>query len=264
MKPVHSVIKSKPVRFAEANSLMGVAPYGEAESSKLSSKVLKTPCTKRIFIPTHYTGKLELSTEVIKQLPQKLVLSMPVQFLNFKDKIIAQLQKAGKKVTLFKSQHGIYPGQVLGCDVFNFPGDYEAFLYIGDGKFHPTALLYENHLPVYCYNPFTSKLEKLDQTLLEKVMQRKQGQLAKLLTSEVVGIIITTKTGQNQSKEAQLMREKLELAGKQVFLFLADEINFSQLENFNFIQVWINTGCPRIVEDFKSINLKDLVNSHIF
>jgi 2-(3-amino-3-carboxypropyl)histidine synthase len=218
---------------------------------------------KRVFIPTHYSGKLELPSEVIKQLPQKLVLTMPVQFLNFKDKIIAQLQKAGKKVTLFQSQHGRYPGQVLGCDVFHFAGDYDAFLYIGDGKFHPTALLYENSLPVYCYNPFISKLEIIEPKYLDAVFQRKQGMLAKFLSSDVIGIICTTKSGQNQSKEALKLSEKLRASGKQAFVFLVDEINFSQLQNFNFIEVWINTGCPRIAEDFRCLNLKDLVNSNI-
>jgi diphthamide biosynthesis enzyme Dph1/Dph2-like protein len=74
----------------------------------------------------------------------------------------------------------------------------------------------------------------------------------------MVGILVTTKPGQNQSKGVELLREKLEKAGKQVFIFLADEINFGSLENFNFIEVWINSACPRIVEDFKCLNLSDL------
>lgn len=213
---------------------------------------------KRLFVETHYVGKLELPQEVIKKLPQKIVLAMPIQFLNFKEKIIQQLEKAGKKVTLLKSKHGCYPGQILGCDVFSYPGKFDGFLYVGDGKFHPTALLYENNLPIYSYNPFTSRLEVLDQKFIEKQLQRRQGMLAKLLLSKTVGIIMTTKPGQNRSKEAELLREKLERSGKEVFVFLAGDINFSQLENFNFVDVWVNTGCPRIAEDFGCLNLKDL------
>ncbi|MFA6461776.1 MAG: diphthamide synthesis protein [Candidatus Woesearchaeota archaeon] len=212
----------------------------------------------RLFVETKYKGKVEIPSKVISTLPGKIVLAMPVQFLEFQAKIKEQLESSGKKVILFKSKHGLYPGQILGCDIFKFNGNYDAFLYVGDGKFHPTALLYENEKPVYCYNPFTQKLEVYDQIYLEKVKQRKQGQLVKFLNSQMVGILVTTKPGQNQSKGVELLREKLEKAGKQVFIFLADEINFGSLENFNFIEVWINSACPRIVEDFKCLNLSDL------
>ena len=168
------------------------------------------------------------------------------------------METAGKKVILFKGIHDKYPGQVLGCDVFKFAGNYDAFLYIGDGKFHPTALLYENKKSVFCFNPFTSKLEILTPEYLQKILQRHTGQLSKFLSANTVGILITTKPGQNQSKRAEELRSKLEPSGKEVFVFIAEEINFSQLENFNFIDVWINTACPRIVEDFKCLNLDDL------
>ena len=61
---------------------------------------------KRLFIETKYEGKLTLPKELIEQLPQKIVLAMPVQFLDFVDSIKEQL--VGKEVTLFKSKHGIY------------------------------------------------------------------------------------------------------------------------------------------------------------
>ena len=213
---------------------------------------------QRVFIETKYTGNLTLPKKLLEQLPNKIALALPVQFLDFLDVIEEQLQSAGKKVILFKSKHGKYPGQALGCAIEKFSGDYEAFLYIGDGKFHPTALLYENEKEVYCYNPFNDKVEVLDKSYLEKVQKRKKGQLAKFLSSDNIGILVTTKSGQNRSKKAEELREKLEKAGKKTFVFMANEINFNSLENFNFIDVWINTACPRIVEDFKCLNTRDL------
>ena len=213
---------------------------------------------QRVFIETKYTGNLSLPKKLIDQLPEKIVLALPVQFLDFLEPIKKQLQDSGKEVILFKSKHGKYPGQILGCDVYQFKADCEAFLYIGDGKFHPTALLYENEKKVYCYNPFNDKIEILDKSYLEKVQKRRKGQLAKFLSSDNIGILVTTKFGQNQSKKAEELREKLEKAGKNAFVFLANEIDFNSLENFNFIDVWINTACPRIVEDFKCLNVEDL------
>ncbi len=213
---------------------------------------------QRLFVETNYQGKLELAKSLIQKLPLKIVLSMPVQFLGFQEEIKKQWISAGKEVSLFKSLHGSVPGQILGCDTFIFPGDYDAFLYIGDGKFHPTALLYSNKKPVYCYNPFTEKLDLLSENHLETLEKQKKGLLAKFFNSERIGILVSTKFGQNQSRTAEELRIKLEKAGKEVFVFLADEINFQSLENFNFVEVWINTACPRIVEDFKCLNRQDL------
>ena len=215
---------------------------------------------KSIFLETHYTGKLELPQKVIAELPKKLVLALPVQFLGFLDKLKEQLEKAGKEVQLFKGLHDKYPGQILGCDVFkfSFANKSDAFLYIGDGNFHPTALLYENKKPVFCYNPFTSQMRTLTSDYLEKVHKKKQALLAKFLQEQNIGILVTTKIGQYSGRKAEELREELEKAEKSVFVFIADEVNFSQLENFNFIGVWINTACPRIVEDFSALNLLDL------
>ena len=154
---------------------------------------------KRLFVETRYCGELTLSDEVLSKLPQKLVLAMPVQFLDFKDQIIEKLKTAGKEVTLFHGNHDKYPGQILGCDIIKVhAGDFDAFFYIGDGKFHPTALLYENEKPVYCYNPFNEKIEVLEQDYLKRLQGRKKGQLAKFLTSNVIGLLVTNKPGQNQ------------------------------------------------------------------
>ncbi|MBT4805361.1 hypothetical protein HON71_04270 [Candidatus Woesearchaeota archaeon] len=213
---------------------------------------------QRVFIETKYTGNLTLPKKLLDQLPEKIALALPVQFLDFLDEIKKQLESAGKKVLLFKSKHGKYPGQVLGCAIEKFVGDYIAFLYIGDGKFHPTALLYENEKEVYCYNPFNDQIEVLNQNYVEKVQKRKKGQLAKFLSSDNIGILVTSKSGQNRSKQAEELRKKLEKDNKKAFVFMADEINFNSLENFNFIDVWINTACPRIVDDFKCLNIQDL------
>src|SRR3989344_5309547 len=185
----------------------------------------------RLFIETKYRGKLELPKSLLQKLPSRIVLAMPVQYLGFQTEIKKQLISAGKEVALFKSR---------------------------DGKFHPTALLYKNKKKVFCYNPFTEKIEVLEEDYLQKQEQKKKGQLSKLLSSKNIGVIISTKPGQNQTKKAEELKEKLEKEGKSVYLFLTDEINVNQLPNFNFIEVWVNTACPRLVEDFNGLNLEDL------
>ena len=213
---------------------------------------------KRIFIETKYQGELDISEEIISKLPSKLILAMPVQFLGFQKQIQTALEKSGRKIELFQSQHAKYPAQILGCDILKSNSTADAFFYIGDGRFHPTALLYQNKILVYCYNPFTQQMNILEYTLLEKLEKKRKGLLIKFLEAKEVGVLATIKPGQSSFTNLEQLRSKLEQQGKNVYIMLADEINFNQLENFNFIQVWINTACPRIVEDFASLNSRDL------
>jgi 2-(3-amino-3-carboxypropyl)histidine synthase len=213
---------------------------------------------QKLFIETKYEKEVTLPQTLLEQLPTEIILAVPVQFMDSLESIKGQLEKVNKKVTLFKSKHGKHPGQILGCDVHKQENSSEAFLYVGDGKFHPTALLYRNNQLVYCYNPFNDQIELLDQKYLETIKKRKKGQLAKFISSKNIGILATTKPGQNQNKIIEQLREKLENKDKTVYVFIANEINFQSLENFNFIESWINTACPRIVEDFKCLNPEDL------
>ena len=47
---------------------------------------------KILFIPAVYEGGVKLTKELISQLPNSLVLAMPVQFLPFKEQIKKQLK----------------------------------------------------------------------------------------------------------------------------------------------------------------------------
>lgn len=208
-----------------------------------------------VFIETRYSGELDFPSDLAKNLPNELTLGCSVQFLDQLVGLKEILETSSKKVTLFQSRHARTPGQVLGCDLVEFNSD--AFLYLGDGMFHPSALGYCGK-PVFIYNPFTQKLTELDSNYWAKVKKRKQALQVKLLTSENVGILVTRKPGQNQSKAVEAVRSKLESGGKNVYIFLADEINTQKLEDFNFIDVWINSACPRIVEDFPCLNLGDI------
>ncbi|MBU1111990.1 MAG: diphthamide synthesis protein [archaeon] len=240
---------------------------------------------KSLFIETKYEGKLDLSGDVAKELvsklPEQLVLAASLQYLEQLDELKSYLEQNGKKVILFQSLHSKYPGQSLGCDIQKFEIkqqdnnldtnqdkiNYDAFLYLGDGMFHPTALAYGNEKPVFIYNPFAhegQEIKELDKNYWEKAKKRKNALLAKLISSDNIGVLVTRKPGQNQSKIAEELRVKLEEKGKKVFVFIADNINILGLQDFNFIDVWVNTACPRMVEDFPCLNWQDLKEINYF
>ena len=154
---------------------------------------------KNLFIEVKYEGKMSFPKELIDQVPEKIVLAGSIQYLAYLDQLKKFLEDAGKKVTLFQSRHGQYPGQILGCDIFEFKPkeEFDAFVYLGDGMFHPTALLFGNKKPVYIYNPMSEKIDVLDANLLSKIEKKKKAMLTKFLMSKNIGVHVTQKHGQN-------------------------------------------------------------------
>lgn len=215
---------------------------------------------KNLFIEVKYEGEMNFTKELLDKTPKRLVLCTSIQYIDFLDQAKQFLEKAEKEVQFFQSRHGQYPGQILGCDIFKFnpEKEFDAFVYIGDGLFHPTALLFSNEKPVYLYCPRGETLKELDGGYLSKLKKKQMGRFAKFLESKNVGVLVTRKPGQNQSLAVEKFREEMVGRGKNVFVFLTDSIDISKLEDFNFIDSWINTGCPRIVQDFNCLNLRDL------
>ena len=51
--------------------------------------------------------------------------------------------------------------------------------------------------------------------------------------------------------------DRIEGEGKKVYLFLCNEVK--GLDDFNFIDCWVNSACPRISDDFEGmVNIRDL------
>lgn len=223
-------------------------------------------------IESRYTEKFTLPEELISNLPNTITLATTVQFLDSLEGIKQQLKD--KQVKLFKGNHAKHEGQILGCS-FNKQEETDAFLYIGTGEFHPKALLLKQHTnepqgsgcrsiasckPVYAYNPFTKSIKQLTEQDIETIQKQQKGALLRYKTSDSIGIIVSTKPGQNRLKQAQELKQKLKQEDKQAYIFLTDTLDFNELENFPFIECWVNTMCLRIGFDDVKKSEKPLIN----
>jgi len=85
--------------------------------------------------------------------------------------------------------------------------------------------------------------------------QRKASKL-RFLKAETVGIIVSSKTGQNGIMSALRLKQRTD---KKYYIFGVDTLNYSELQNFPFIQCWVNTACPRIVDEKNDVvNIEDV------
>ena len=213
---------------------------------------------KTLFLEARVKIDIQLTEEQIKQLPKELALFTTVQFIDSLNNIKKQLETAGIKVILPKAKHTQYPGQILGCEFIE--SDAPAFLYIGDGMFHPQAIAVKNNKPIFCYNPYTKKIILFDRKDIDTVVKKHKVAIMKFLEAETIGIIVSAKPGQQWLKRAIEFKKKCEAKEKHVYIFMANTIDFIQLNNFPFIQCWVNSACPRIGIDDKNKIDKPIVN----
>lgn len=213
---------------------------------------------KTFFIEAKYKGKIELPDELINELPEKIALFSSVQFLDGIADAKKKIEAKNKKVLLLKTEHTKRAGQLLGCNIKEFDEDFDAFLYIGDGCFHPKALVLKNHKPAFAFNPFSKKYFKLDEKEVENMKKKIKGALMKFMASKEIGVLISTKPGQNQTKQAQELEKRF--PDKKFYLLVFDTIDFAELENFPFIECFVNTACPRISYDEAEKIAKPVVN----
>ncbi len=209
---------------------------------------------KMLFIEAKYKGNIELGKGTIDKLPENIGLVTTVQFAEQLKDIKKQLEKQNKKIFIGKGKQ-IYEGQILGCDISSaekIKDNIDCFLYIGSGQFHPLALT-KTKKKIFTFNPLTKIFKELSKQEIENYLKRRKGAYLKYLSSKNIGIIVSTKPGQKKLKEAIELKEKLGKKGKNSYIFIADDIDVNQLENFPFIDCWVNTSCPRIVEDKKGI-----------
>lgn len=194
-----------------------------------------------------------LDEPALKKLPKKIGLLATIQHLHKLEDVRKQLESCGKKA--------VTGGQVLGCDASNakkIEDDVDAFLFIGSGEFHPIKIAMEAKKPVYTWNPFEKTFSQADKKEIEKYEKKKKGALIRFLSSNKVGILLSTKPGQMNMNKALALAERKD---KEYYTFAFDTLNMSDLENFPFIECWVNTACPRIADEKTNIiNICDIPN----
>ncbi|MCH7770655.1 MAG: diphthamide synthesis protein, partial [Bacteroidetes bacterium] len=160
--------------------------------------------------------------------------------------------------------------QILGCDVYHdsYKEDilHEALpLYIGDGLFHPKALLLaqqnaQNKKDVIMFDPISDSVKVLTQKDIENQKKKYHSNMVKYMHAKNVGVLVSTKTGQQYLNSAMTLKSYAGGVDKNFFIFVGDTFNMREMENFPFIEAWVNTACPRIGTD-DIVNLdKPLIN----
>jgi len=199
---------------------------------------------KTIFIPTKIKSKVNKSKiiSLSKKLPKEIAIAYSIQYQNVAVKIKNILSKNHNITKLI---------QVLGCSKPAFPKNTKAILLISSGKFHAISLAIESGLPIYTleYN----KLRKISKEDIESFKKKQKASYVKFLNEDKIGILISTKPGQQNLKKALNFKKRLK--EKKSYLFISNNIDAREFENFG-LKCWVNTACLRLdIEDSSIINI---------
>jgi 2-(3-amino-3-carboxypropyl)histidine synthase len=217
-------------------------------------------------LPVRRNFPVVFPQKLIEGLPKEFCLCTTAQFLDKIQEMKADLEGKGFTVTLYKPRHTWHEGQVLGCstDTINAP----AFLFVGEGLFHPQALAYANEAPVHLYDPVSENIGMIDRQEIERRKKKREAGIKTFYMVNKVGVLLSTKSGQKDTIAVQRLREQY--PDKTFYTFLGNTLDLGELENFPFVDVWLNTACPRIGYDdiYKTekplINAEDVLKEHRF
>ena len=170
---------------------------------------------KYLFVPAkikkiHSLPQSAIDTLKTEQDKHNIAISGAIQFVNSLPNIKEQLTKEGFKADIITGSHSVEPGQVVGCDYFDIDDSpYDMLIYIGDGVFHPKAMMLANNKEVYQYNPFEGAFTKLDRSHMDKLKKYHKAAILKFLHAQNIGVIVTIKPGQNRSVFVPKIKKKL-------------------------------------------------------
>ncbi|MBU0894380.1 MAG: 2-(3-amino-3-carboxypropyl)histidine synthase subunit [Nanoarchaeota archaeon] len=201
---------------------------------------------KTIFIPAKVRSEVNKAKilEISKKLPKTISIAYSIQYQN----IVFEIEKI-----LSKNHEITKTMQVLGCSKPKLSKTTQAILLVGSGRFHAISLAQETKLPIYILEQ--NQLYKISKKDIETLEKKQKASFLKFLHANKIGILISTKPGQQNLKKALEVKNKIK--NKKSYLFLGDNINSFEFENFK-IDSWINTSCPRLDMDSRIVNVSNL------
>ena len=204
---------------------------------------------KAIYIPAYSKSKVNSSkiSEISKNLPENIAIAYSIQYKKIAEEI-KQILSSKHKITKTI--------QVLGCTIPVLPKEIQAVLLIGSGEFHAVSLALETGLPIYILD--NNNFKRISEKDIASIKLRQKSSYLKFLNADNIGILVSTKPGQQNFKKAQTFKNSLK--NKNPYLFIGDNINSKEFENFAQIQSWLNTACPRLDFDSSVMNINRINN----
>jgi len=189
--------------------------------------------------------------EHLEGLPQRVGLLATIQYLDLIPKVRDILEASGRKVLVGTGDRRIaYPGQVLGCNCSSAEAvidDVDAFLFIGEGDFHPLAAAFGVKKDIIVLNPVTKEVRSMSDTR-DRILRKRFAAIQSAKDARSFLVIICSKVGQDRSGEADEAVARIRSHGLKAYKAVLEEITPMSLMSY-CVDAYVNTACPRVAMD---------------
>ncbi|MHA1917847.1 MAG: diphthamide biosynthesis enzyme Dph2 [Candidatus Ranarchaeia archaeon] len=206
------------------------------------------------YIPVRENHNIKEFIQLIKEeIPKgtKIGLATTVQFTHLITEIKTELEGDFEVKVGTGCEKTPEMGQVLGCDVCNceaIQSEVELFVFFGSGLFHPIAIGLFTDKPVYALNPHQKTITNIDKEI-KKFLAIRVANIEKMKQTKKIGVIVGLKIGQNHFRLAENLLKLIKENNKEGYLIAMNSINPDVLINFQDIDGYVITACPRLVLD---------------
>ncbi|MCL2147752.1 MAG: diphthamide biosynthesis enzyme Dph2 [Methanomassiliicoccaceae archaeon] len=186
-----------------------------------------------------------------ERLPKRVGLLATVQYVGLIPEAKEALEGMGKEVSVGTGDGRIcHPGQVLGCDfsaATSMNREVDAFLYIGEGDFHPLAASFGTKRAVLVLDPLTGEVRSVDEAR-DRMVRRRFAAIERARSAESFLVIVCSKPGQERRAAADSLAERIRGQGKKAYMVLLNEVGPDALLHYK-VDAYVCTACPRIATD---------------
>ncbi|MGI6472188.1 MAG: diphthamide biosynthesis enzyme Dph2 [Candidatus Methanomethylophilaceae archaeon] len=193
----------------------------------------------------------ESFVDSLDRLPAKVGILASIQYIGLIPEATRLIEATGRTVSVGEGDNRImYPGQILGCDCSAAEAvadSVDAFLFLGEGNFHPLATAFGADRELFVYNPVIGEMKNIDD-IKDRILRKRFAAITLASEAESFTIILCNKAGQNRSSEAERMKDLIRKAGKKAYILILDEVTPDSLIHYR-TDAFVNTACPRIAMD---------------
>lgn len=141
-------------------------------------------------------------------------------------------------------------GEVLGCTSARLGSEFDAMVYVGDGRFHlELAMIHNPDLPAFRYDPYSRKFTREHYAQEEMVQVRSEAmEVARL--AKTVGLILGALGRQGNPQTLDRLEKGFSAAGTKTVKIILSEIFPQKLAMFDDIDAFVQVACPRLLIDW--------------
>ncbi|HEC96151.1 MAG TPA: diphthamide biosynthesis enzyme Dph2 [Euryarchaeota archaeon] len=212
-------------------------------------KTYYLPIKKEIF----NIEALDVLSEILLQRGYKKIgLVTIAQFLDLLPKISEYINKKGFETYIGKpTRRVVEKGQILGCNVSsarNIVKHVDAYVYYGDGIFHPIVVYMATKKPVFVVNPYTGEVKDVSEDG-ERVIKARILSMAKAKEAKRFAIVISTKIGQYRKTLLDTVVDFLKKYNREYSIIQMENIDPEVINHIKGVDAFVVLACPRIVYD---------------